>query len=303
MAMRLRACTLLVLCLTACATSATGPSAPIAPDPRLANLQRAASLPWTDEGRCVVREASQSWPVLVERCYPVLDRDRLTFHDFSGRCAVASAGAAAVGFGLCVLAAPELVLGAVAVAGGVVVGFALHEALDVYALSREPTRERPVSEGASAPRQPSPDRQSQPQPRGPDFPPPGVMDVTEDPHRPECTPRRVRHRGGNALHNLCADRIPNNTFSGGDVRVNGKNFDALQGAIRTLWEVKTNDIATYNAFVRRSELAKQVEEAKNERALAMACGFRFSIGVRSEVHQKLLEELLPGFDIVLMTWC
>ena len=105
------------------------------------------------------------------------------------------------------------------------------------------------------------------------------------------------------MHNECADRVPNNTFSGWDALVNGKNFDALQLATRTLWEVKTNDIETYNPFVRRSELAKQVEDAKSERALAAACGYQFSIGVRSDAHKKLLEALLPGFNIVLMTWC
>ena len=45
-----------------------------------------------------------------------------------GRCAVASAGAAALGVGLCVLAAPEFVVGAVVVTGVVVVGFVIEEA-------------------------------------------------------------------------------------------------------------------------------------------------------------------------------
>ena len=57
-------------------------------------------LPWTDGGRCVVQEASQSWPVLVEQCFHALDHDRLEYHDPTGRCAVASAGAAAVGLGV-----------------------------------------------------------------------------------------------------------------------------------------------------------------------------------------------------------
>ncbi len=111
------------------------------------------------------------------------------------------------------------------------------------------------------------------------------------------------HLGGNKLHDKCADRIPNNSFPGGDVFVNGKNFDALQLATRTLWEVKTNDIETYDPFVRRIELQKQVEEARRERELAAACGYDFAIGVRSDAHEKLLEALLPGFNIVLMTWC
>ncbi|WP_157758627.1 DUF6310 domain-containing protein [Cystobacter fuscus] len=121
---------------------------------------------------------------------------------------------------------------------------------------------------------------------------------------PRCKPIPLpRHLGGHGLHNECADKMPDNSFPGGDVFVNGKNFDALQLATRTLWEVKTNDIETYNSFVRRAELEKQVEEAKSERALAAACGYRFTIGVRSDAHKKLLEALLPGFNIVLMTWC
>ncbi len=119
--MRPRACIALLLYVSACATSAPSPGEPAARDPRLANLQQAATLPWTDGGRCAVQEASEPWPVLAERCFHALDHDRIEFHDTTGRCAVASAGAAAVGLGVCVLAAPELVVGAVIVAGVVVV--------------------------------------------------------------------------------------------------------------------------------------------------------------------------------------
>ncbi len=131
--MRLRACPALLLFLSACTTTPPSPREPAARDPRLANLQRAAKLPWTDGGRCAVREASEPWPVLAERCFHALDHDRVRFQDITGRCAVASAGAA-VGVGVCVLAAPEIVVGAVIVAGVVVVGFAIKEALDAYAL-------------------------------------------------------------------------------------------------------------------------------------------------------------------------
>ena len=85
--------------------------------------------------------------------------------------------------------------------------------------------------------------------------------------------------------------------------VNGKNFDALQMATRTLWEVKTTAIETYNPYVRRRELEKQVEEANRERALAAACGYKFAIGVRTETHKQLLKALLPDSDVVVMTWC
>ncbi len=152
--MRFRACIALLLYVSACATSAPSPREPAARDPRLANLQRAATLPWMDGGRCAAQEASEPWPVLVERCFQALDHDRLQFHDPTGRCAVASAGAAAVGLGVCVLAAPEIVVGAVIVAGVVVVGFAIKEALDAYALEmgRPEAYERfPEIGGRSAP--------------------------------------------------------------------------------------------------------------------------------------------------------
>ena len=98
--MRLRTCFALLLFLSACTTTPPGPREPAGQDPRLANLQRAATLPWTDEGRCAVQEASEPWPVLAERCFHALDHDRIEFHDTTGRCAVASAGAAAVGLGV-----------------------------------------------------------------------------------------------------------------------------------------------------------------------------------------------------------
>ena len=83
--MHLRACIALLLFLSACTTTPPTPREPAARDPKLANLQRAATLPWTDGGRCSVREASELWPVLAERCFHALDHDRIEFHDTTGR--------------------------------------------------------------------------------------------------------------------------------------------------------------------------------------------------------------------------
>ncbi|NNC18698.1 hypothetical protein HRD49_11365 [Corallococcus exiguus] len=241
--------------LSACAT--TPPTVAGARGPGLSNLQRAAKLPWTDEGQCVVREAARPWPTVVERCFQQLDQDRLRFRDTTGRCTVASADAAALGIGVCVLAAPEIAVGAVLIIGAVVVAAAIQEALDAYEFRQlYPEETRAVPETQVAIQSSLPKRKPQPQPS-----------------------------------------------SGWDALVDGKNFDGLQGATRMLWEVKTNDIETYSPFVRQAELQKQVDEAKRERALAEACGFQFSIGVRTEAHKKLLEALLPDFNIVLMTWC
>jgi hypothetical protein len=273
------------------------------PSPRFANLQRAAQYPWTDDGHCVVGEASNEWPVLAERCFHALDHDRVKFRDVTGRCSVASAGAAAatMGVGLCVFASPAVVAGAVIVIGTVVVAVAIKEGLDAY--ERSASRERAKRKAQARPsseQESVANREPTPKGLGRDWLPPVSSDPSE---RPECRAVPVRHLGGNDLHDTCADRVPQNAFSGWDVLVNGKHFDALQMATRTLWEVKTTAIETYNPFVRRVELDKQVEEARRERELAAACGYDFVIGVRSEAHKRLLEERLPDFNIVLMTWC
>jgi hypothetical protein len=249
--------------------------------------------------------------VLVERCFGALDQDRIRFNDPTGRCAVASAGAAAVGLGVCILAAPEIVVGAVIIMGVVVVGFAIQEALDAYALKRDrpevrPAPEtRPVPQPKPAPQEPLAERRPKPEPKGPELPPLDPTETSERERRRRCEPQRVPHRGGHDPHNECADRVPNNDFSGWDALVNGKNFDALQMRTRTLWEVKTSDIEAYNPFVRRVELDKQIEEARRERALAAACGFDFRIGVRSQEHKEALEDAAPDLRglIEVMDWC
>ncbi|WPB80222.1 DUF6310 domain-containing protein [Archangium violaceum] len=181
--MRFRACIAFLFLLSACATTEPSPREPEALNPRIANLQRAAELPWKDEGRCVVEEASQPWPVVVDRCFQALDQERIRFNDPTGRCAVASAGAAGMGLGICVLAAPEIVVGAVIVTGVVVVGFAIKEALDAYELemgepevrpapeTRPVPETKPVPDTKLAPREPQKKRKPKTEPEGgPDFP-------------------------------------------------------------------------------------------------------------------------------------
>src|SRR5512140_2345109 len=64
---------------------------------RLLNLKRAAQYPWTDDGRCAVREAAGEWATLVERCYDALDLSRIQFVDRQKICPVAQAGAIPAG--------------------------------------------------------------------------------------------------------------------------------------------------------------------------------------------------------------
>ena len=304
--MRLRACAALLFFLSACATSAPSPGARTSRNPRIANLQRAATLPWTDGGRCAVREASQPWPVLAERCFAALDHDRVRFNDRTGRCAVASAGAAALGIGLCVLAAPEIVVGAVIVVGVVVVGVAIKEALDAYELRGSSSEEEePAPQTKPIQQEPSANRKPKQEPPGQDWFPPGPTEPLERERRPECTPTRVGPKGGNALHNKCADNIPFNAFRGANALVNGKAFDGLQIVAGVLWEVKTDNFDSYPMELQDIVIKKNKRDFLTERELARACGFDFRVGVRSATHKATLEIEEPQLKgvIVLMDWC
>jgi hypothetical protein len=257
-----------------------------------------------DDGKCVVREASNEWPLLAERCFHALDHDRIKFRDVTGRCAVASAGAAAVGVGLCVFVAPEIIVGAIIITGVVVVAVAIKEEWDAYERSASRERGKPKTQTRpSTEQEPIANRKPRPEgsPSGRDWLPPVSSDPTE--RRPECTPRRASHRGGNTPHNDCADQIPQNSFPGWDVLVNGKHFDALQLATRTLWEVKTDNFDTYPPDLREIVLADQVPELQHERELARACGFAFKVGVRSAAHKTALLALDDTLDVVIMDWC
>ncbi|RKG75208.1 hypothetical protein D7W79_20905 [Corallococcus exercitus] len=289
--MRLRACIALLLVLSACATTGPPPGARRLQGQRLTNLERAAKLPWADDGRCVVREASQPWPVLVERCYRALDHDRLEFHDTTGRCAVASADAAAVGLGFCVLAAPEIAVGAVIVLGVVVVGVAIKEALDAYELRHAYPEEAGTSRGtkvasreAEAQREP----RLKPEPAGQDWQPPVPPVPLDRTGRASCEPVPVPHAGGDTSHNDCADKFPPNRYPGRDVLVGGVRFDALQVGVRVLWEIKTHRFDSYNDFIRRQEIVKELEQIEREQDAAAACGFRYAIGVSTQAHKDAL---------------
>ncbi len=121
--------------------------------------------------------------------------------------------------------------------------------------------------------------------------------------RPECIPQRVPHRGGDDLHNRCADRVPRNAFPGFDVLVNGKHFDALQLGGRVLWEVKTDNFDTFTSALQRIVVGNQVPELQHERELARTCGFDFRVGVRSAAHQAALLNVDRTLTIVVMDWC
>ncbi|REG37290.1 hypothetical protein ATI61_101272 [Archangium gephyra] len=120
---------------------------------------------------------------------------------------------------------------------------------------------------------------------------------------PRCKPVPVPHLGGHDPHNQCADLMPNNSFPGWDVFVNGKNFDALQLATRTLWDVKTDDFDKHSPRSRRFLAQVKYPELRREKMLAEECGYEFVVGVRSAAHKEALLALDRTLKIVVMDWC
>jgi hypothetical protein len=258
---------------------------------------------------------------LVERCFYALDHERVRFRDTTGRCSVASMGAGALGIGVCVLAAPEIALGAVVVAGVVVVGFAISEALEAYEKRGRPqvrppptppvpearpvpeTRPvpeaRPVAETKPVTQEPERKRRPKPEPQGEDRPPPLPPEPTDRERDRKCEAIPVPHSGGNKAHNRCADWYPPNRWPGKDAHVDGKNFDALQVGVRVLWELKVEYFDEYSDFLKGITVKKEVKEFRAYRATALACGYTFKVGVISEAHKAALLDEDDSFDIVV----
>ncbi|WP_347402552.1 DUF6310 domain-containing protein [Corallococcus macrosporus] len=238
----------------------------------------------------------------MEKCYRTLDHDRLEFHDTTGRCTVASADAATVGLGFCVLAAPEIAVGAVIVLGVVVVGVAIQEALDAYELRHASPEEAGTSRGAKvssreagAHRKPRPEPDPAGQSRQPPVPPVPVSQTG----RASCEPVPVPHAGEDDPHDECADNFPPNRYPGMDVLVGGVRFDALQVGIRRLWEIKTHQFETYSDFVRDREIEKEIKQLDRERKAAAMCGYGFVLGVSTQAHKDALQRVDRSLDIVV----
>jgi hypothetical protein len=123
--------------------------------------------------------------------------------------------------------------------------------------------------------------------------------VTAERRRPECEPIPVRHAGGDDPHNACADQFPPNRYPGMDVLVGGVRFDALQVGVRMLWEIKTNKFDTYPAFIRRREIEKEMEQIREERRAAAACGYGYMIGVSTQAHKEALLREDRSLNIVV----
>jgi hypothetical protein len=121
---------------------------------------------------------------------------------------------------------------------------------------------------------------------------------------PRCKPIPLpRHLGGHDPHNECADKMPGNTFPGGDVYVNGKNFDALQLVTRRLWEVKTDGFDKHSRRSQQFFIEMKLPEIQRERRLAEECGYEFAVGVRSDAHKTALKRADPTLEVFVMDWC
>jgi len=297
--MRFRTCSalLLLLLLPACATTAPRPDDSAPPNRRIADLQRAAQYPWTDDGQCVAREASNEWDVLGRRCFHALDRANVRFRDVTGRCALASAGAAVAAVALCVFVAPEIIVGAIIITSAFVVAGAIQEEIDAYKRSAARERARPETQTRpSSEQEPVANRAPTPRGLGRDWLPPPSSDPTE---RSDCRPVPVPHAGKDDPHNECADTFPPNRYPGMDVLVGGVRFDALQAGVRVLWEIKTHRFDTYPDFIRRREIEKQLEQIEKEQDAAAACGYGFVIGVSTQAHRDALLEADSSLNVVV----
>ena len=126
--------------------------------------------------------------------------------------------------------------------------------------------------------------------------------VTAERRRSECEPIPVRHAGEDVPHNECADKFPPNRYPGMDVFVGGERFDALQVGVRVLWEIKTHRFDTYNAFIRRREIEKELEQIEKERRAAETCGYDFIIGVSTQAHKEALLQRDQTL-IIVVTGC
>ncbi|HLL01641.1 MAG TPA: DUF6310 domain-containing protein [Myxococcaceae bacterium] len=185
--------------------------------------------------------------------------------------------------------------------GTVVVAVVIQKGLDAYERSASRERAKPKAQTQpSSEQEPVANGEPTPGGLGRDWLPPMTSDPSE---RPECKPVPVPHRGGNDPHNDCADLLPQNSFPGWDVLVNGKQFDALQLTTRTLWDVKTDNFDIHSLHSQRFFARVKLPEMQRERRLAEACGYKFFVGVKSAAHKVALEKLDSTLTVVVMDWC
>ncbi|NJK64782.1 MAG: hypothetical protein HC921_20625 [Synechococcaceae cyanobacterium SM2_3_1] len=103
------------------------------------------------------------------------------------------------------------------------------------------------------------------------------------------------HRGGDDVHNACADLAPPNIHPGSDIEaehptLGRKSFDALDPN-NNLWEIKTERYSTYKPFVKDRTIQNALSDIRIELPLAQACGYGYKFGVADqEFYDDLLEQ-------------
>jgi hypothetical protein len=109
-----------------------------------------------------------------------------------------------------------------------------------------------------------------------------------------CQPIAVGyHKGGDPIHDICADTIPPNEVFGSDWCLDGEFFDAKRG--NALWEVKTQNWARSNPFVRGRVIEGFIEEAEDDASIARRCGFTYTFMVGDARYVEMLSVRSPNF--------
>jgi len=68
---------------------------------------------------------------------------------------------------------------------------------------------------------------------------------------------------------------------------------------RVSWESKSEQFDTYNAFLRGQVVKAQAAQMREERNIALSCGYSFVVGVSTEAHKEALERAAPELEIAV----
>jgi hypothetical protein len=116
-----------------------------------------------------------------------------------------------------------------------------------------------------------------------------------------CVPKPVPHLGGNVVHDTCADVVPPNVHPGFDLRVDGKNFDALSDD-KTLWEAKTDNFDNCKTVFCQGillpmRMAKYRKQLTKYRDSAHYCGFQFGLAAGDTRLVALMSDLVDTVEL------
>jgi hypothetical protein len=112
----------------------------------------------------------------------------------------------------------------------------------------------------------------------------------------QCNPLPVPRRGGDKIHDDCANAVPGNEFVGFDVCVafggKTKNFDAKSGPV--LWEVKTYNMNNQKApfFIIQKDVADAAGRAS---PIARSCGYSYQWRLGDVRAVPAIDLVSPGF--------